>query len=291
MTAPGMEHPTPYDFRKPSRLPDGLDQYLACYQKSLCSRLPEKWNVHLASPLQWIPSTSETLRSADAVAQLPDPALSFSFALGEVEVPTVFSFPRQLMLALVSGMLGDIPEELPADRELTVVEHSLAGLAMQELVVALRESSPQNDALACRLQGAIPRRQIPRLFPVGEDIVNCRIKMNGLCGTHDVHWLLPQEASESLIEREDWQTKADPSVGPRLESLVRDIPVQVVVRLGGATLHVSDLANLRAGDVVLLDQRVAEPLVAVVADEQKFRGWAGRVGTRQAFQIASIVQT
>ena len=74
-----------------------------------------------------------------------------------------------------------------------------------------------------------------------------------------------------------------------LKSLVRQIPMQLIVRLGSANLHVSDLLNLQPGDVVVLDQRVNEPLDAEVSDTPIFRGWPGRVGTKQAFQVSDVI--
>jgi flagellar motor switch protein FliM len=63
-----------------------------------------------------------------------------------------------------------------------------------------------------------------------------------------------------------------------------------VIRLGQAKLHVSELLNLRPGDVVVLDQRVSEPLSIEVCGTRKYVGWPGRVGNRQAFQIQGMVE-
>ena len=60
--------------------------------------------------------------------------------------------------------------------------------------------------------------------------------------------------------------------------------------LGAATLQVSQLARLRAGDLVILDQPVVSPMAAYVAGEARFLVWPGRVGPKQAFQIASLVE-
>jgi flagellar motor switch protein FliM len=76
----------------------------------------------------------------------------------------------------------------------------------------------------------------------------------------------------------------------QLESLVRGMQAEIVVRLGGVQLSGPQLGGLRVGDLVVLDQRVGEPLRAMVRGEPKFLGWAGRVGDRQAFEIESEIQ-
>ena len=66
--------------------------------------------------------------------------------------------------------------------------------------------------------------------------------------------------------------------------------LEISVQLGAARLPLHQLTRLRVGDLVILDQRVHEPLAAFVAGEQKFKGWPGRAGARQAFQIDSSVE-
>jgi len=51
-------------------------------------------------------------------------------------------------------------------------------------------------------------------------------------------------------------------------------------------MTMSELAALTAGDVIILDQRIGEPLLATVGDVPVFWGWPGRLGMRQAYQIA-----
>ena len=69
------------------------------------------------------------------------------------------------------------------------------------------------------------------------------------------------------------------------------VPVPVSVTLGSVQVHVSDLADLRSGDLVKLDQQVSEPLIACVAGEEKYRVWPGRVGSRKAIQIDSLIES
>ena len=74
-----------------------------------------------------------------------------------------------------------------------------------------------------------------------------------------------------------------------MANTIRKIPLEVVVGLGRTSIHVADLVNLQVGDIVILNQRVSDPLYAEVAGTVKYLGWPGRLGTRQAFQIGSLV--
>ena len=82
----------------------------------------------------------------------------------------------------------------------------------------------------------------------------------------------------------------DASTRVRLESLVRELNTEVAVRLGTVQLSTPQLANLRVGDLVVLDQRVGDPLQATIGDEPRYLGWPGQVGLRQAYVIDSEVR-
>ena len=58
----------------------------------------------------------------------------------------------------------------------------------------------------------------------------------------------------------------------------------------GAEVPLSRLAGLAEGDLLILGQRVTDPLTAKVAEADKFRVWPGRVGRRQAVRVESPVK-
>ena len=70
---------------------------------------------------------------------------------------------------------------------------------------------------------------------------------------------------------------------------MEELPLDITVVLGTVELTLGELARLMVGDVIILDQRVSDPLPAFLAGENKCRGWPGRVGSRQAFEIQSFV--
>ena len=102
-------------------------------------------------------------------------------------------------------------------------------------------------------------------------------------------WLVPQQDLIERLTRSGQDSEKRPYLRPTLESLVGEMPVEVSVRLGATELPVSQLTRLRAGDVVILDQRVSEPLEACIGGQTRFHVWPGRVGPRRAFQIDSLV--
>ena len=281
--------PVPYDFRKPRRLADDIEHILSEWQAHVASAIADRWGLHFGINTEWEAQDLESSRSCDLVSELDTPFLAFSILLEEDLEAMWFLLSRRLVVTLVEGMFGDTPEEMPADRPLTDVESSLVEMVMQEVQKALVEAQPCAQPKPCPFQGEKQLREMTRTFPEQEQIAVARFHVSASCGQGEVIWILSQAAVLSFATHVSECRIATRADAGEMAKTIRKIPLEVVVGLGRTSIHVSDLVNLQVGDIVILDQRVTDPMYAEVAGTTKFRGWPGRLGTRQAFQIGSLV--
>src|SRR5262249_28760192 len=133
-----------------------------------------------------------------------------------------------------------------------------------------------------------------RIFPPEDNVVVGTFAVKGTFG--DSEWSLLLSHRQLLGQvalAAPGAERQKPAAGPpepaRLRALGEGLPVELVVVLGTVELTLADLTKLSAGDVVILNQRVSEPLTAYLAGEKKCKGWPGRVGSRQAFEIDSFL--
>ncbi|MCA9215887.1 MAG: FliM/FliN family flagellar motor switch protein [Planctomycetales bacterium] len=201
-----------------------------------------------------------------------------------------FTMPRPVILSMFAQILGKPFESLPEDRPLSGIEESLFESFTSELQVAMVESQPCEAALPCDITGLPKYEQLGTVFPESEQIVSIDFDLEGNFESSSFRWLLSNEAVLHFITRvtEELNRSKDPR--PELERLIHQIPMNVVVNLGRTQLSWSELTDLTVGDVIKLNQRVSEPLEAVIAKHKLFRGWAGRHGNSHAFRITELVQ-
>lgn len=74
----------------------------------------------------------------------------------------------------------------------------------------------------------------------------------------------------------------------KAEDVARALDVDVAVVVGRASVRLDALARLAAGDVIVLDRRVGEPLEARAEGRKLFRGLPGRVGGRLALRVVDV---
>jgi len=282
-----------YNFRKPGPLATDLEQRLAAWLREGCTRASEADPARVAVRLEMTFSGLDTVRPADGLARLADAALGYRIAMGAGGMMALLVMPRTLALALVAAAQGDTAGEPPADRPLTAVEDALAEYLIQHLLLAVfQEAWPGGERLELEVLQKEPQPKRCRIFSPDQNVVVCTFSLNGPLGGQKWQWMLPQAGLLEHFARAaaDTDTPSEAAARPRLEMLIRDLPVQMSVTLGTAELPISQLAKLRPGDLVILNQRVSDPLIASVAREAKFRVWPGRVGAQQAFQVESLLE-
>ena len=199
-----------------------------------------------------------------------------------------FAMPRRMILGILATMLGDALEDLPEDRALTDVELSVMELALAELSRVLTDSQPVPQPLVVEFAGMRRSQEFTRDFSEQEPIVLAEFEVDLGGKTGQTLWMLPQEVLLTFLTHVGELRQSMSGSSASLQQLATQIPMQVVVRLGSAKIHISDLLNLQPGDVIVLDQRVSEPLAADIGSQTVFRGWPGRVGNKQAFQISQL---
>ncbi len=280
-----------YDFRRPAPPSGGLDQRLTGWLIAACRLAGQRWQQHLPYRVELALGDVEALAPDEALGRLPEAVVGYRAALGGGEPSSLFALPRPLALTLVAGALGDESGAVAEDRELTPIEAPLFEYLMQEgLAAALTETWPGARPAPVSLRGPDPSPRLTRLFAGLEVVFCCSFTLSGPMGLHEWHWLVPAAGPLAQLARPSAAAPAaDAGTARKLEAAVRELPVEVVVGLGSAELTLAQLAALRPGDLLILDQRVAEPLPCALDGQTKFRGWPGRVGGRQAVSITALI--
>lgn len=274
-----------YDFRSPP--PAGLEGKTAQWLREACGIAPRVWPKILTFTAEL---TVERLASTAAAAGLeafPPSAVAFRLAVaGNPDFSPLLAVSRPLLLALINGSLGTPPDALPPDRELSTVENSVCNFLVAQLLLDLLTAGwPAAD----RPKFSIAARGEPRgvsTLPPNDLVLSAVLTLTGPFGAHPIYLLFPRSAPLTDLVKpaiDPVPVKAPPRED--MEAIVREMTVDMAIVLGSTQVTMLQLAMLKAGDVVVLGQKVSEPLRAKVAGKDKFSVWPGAVGRRQAIQI------
>ena len=280
---------TAYDFTRPPPLAPDLRAKLAQWLG--------RANVLLAETLAGM-GVSVEFRFVDISTEMPagwlqkwsEKDLAIQVIQDEATDPSLIAMPNALAQELVGRILGDHPDKQPDPRELTAAESCIAEFLIETVVRSLKETWQGDTAIDLAIGSTEANLRRTRIFRPTEPMLVCRSIAKTPLGEFPWCWLLNNEFLARMLGLTPSTSPAGkPPSRQHLEGLVRAMRAEVEVRLGTVQLSGPQLARLRVGDVVVLDQRVSDPLRASIHGEPKFRGWAGRVGNRQAFELESEV--
>jgi len=282
-----------YDFRNASRLGAELDRCLAGWLRAAAGLAVKRWATALSFAAEMHLKTYQLTLPRPFLGELPEDALCLRVDLAGVESATLVVVPRPLSLALLAGMMGETVEGPVEDRALTAIEESLCGYLVETLLLTvLRDAWPGIEPLRLTMGPREADFRNTRLFPPTEPAFAFAFRITGPFGEGEWCWVLPKgDWVHQLLVR---PARSRPMTGlpdpkEQLAKLAEQFAVRLSVRLGKADVSLHQLSRLRAGDLILLDQRVHEPLRASVAGSEKFRVWPGTLGARQAVEIHSLL--
>jgi flagellar motor switch protein FliM len=274
-----------FDFRKPP--PGELERQVAKWLSLAIRQAVGVWARLIPYSTELKTGSVVGLSAAQGLAGFTDDAIGFPITTNESDDNTLLlAMQRPLLLGLLAGLLGETPTALPNDRPLTDVEASLIGYLLRELFLnPLEKGWPAADAPTFTAGYPGTPRGVWRV-PGGESIQSATMLISTPFGEHPVLLLLPRVGRWERMAVVDQRSKPiPPAPREQLEALVREMAVDLAVVLGTADLSMYDLGQLRAGDVVVLRQKVNQPLDGLICGARKFRVWPGVVGTRAAVLI------
>ena len=70
-----------------------------------------------------------------------------------------------------------------------------------------------------------------------------------------------------------------------LEDRIKQAELPVIAELGTTSLTIEDFLTMNIGDVIPIDQKIADPLIVKVGDLPKFTAQPGKLNKKMAVQI------
>ena len=281
----------PHDFTKPARLTADWQQRLTGWFQLAFTLANKAWANQLPFPVDASLVELDVCYAQQALSTLSERAVAYRVLAADRRLATFLTLPRATLLKLIGAMLGDT-DSTGTDRELTLIEENLADyFLVQYLLPYFRETWPADTLVSWELQPRESNPQSSRVYSAGDILIAMHWQLRGPWGESKGTWFVPKAGLlHELADHRAPPAETIPAavMAARRDAIVGTIPVAIEIVVGTAEMKLSELSHLQIGDVVLLDQRPEDGLVARAGDQGLFRGKAGRLGSWKAFQIEAI---
>jgi flagellar motor switch protein FliM len=136
--------------------------------------------------------------------------------------------------------------------------------------------------------------QFVAIVPSSEAVWVTEIEMVMDDTSERLFFCLPNSTLEPMKEKLKARFQTERAGGEniwenRLSDTLRNVPVEVRANLGSTEMTARRLLELKAGDVIQLDESVRTPLEVAVENVVKFRGLAGSANGCNAVKVTEVV--
>jgi len=282
-------HEADFSLVRPSRLTWRQMERMHVTFHALAQRLATAISRSLVTSASSALWKLEQMRFDNFVTQLPLPAALISVVYEPLERPWLVAFSPSLALAAVDRILGGSGTLAEEPRDLTSIEWTMLEPFTQAVIEGIAAGFAELVPLRGRQTGRFSEPRLARIASDHEVVISGELRVSGEVPESSV-WLciLPDELEPLLQEREVTDTPEESRHRHHLSQHLLLTPMNFRALLGSADMTLGEVLKLEAGDVIRLDQRVEDPLVALVEDGAMFRGKIGVLAEKLAYQVQAL---
>ncbi|MCL2747316.1 MAG: flagellar motor switch protein FliM [Oscillospiraceae bacterium] len=289
-----------YDFRTANRFSREQIRTLALVYENF-SRL---YSTYLSGTLRSMCEVSvvgvEELKYHEFVNALPTSVLLSVIAMPPLVGPTLLEVPSSLAYAMISRLLGGSGgEDSEITRGFTEIELVLFERITRQFIGLFNEAWQKVIDVRATLERLETSAQFAQIVAMGETVAV--VTMNARIGDTEglINCCLPHLALEPIAKQLNTkvlfqaggeQYRDFPPITEDIKQLIQKTQLPITAVFNNTAAPVSDILDLRVGDILPLEHRVSQPLTVKVGHLAKFRASLGTQGNRYAVMISGFIR-
>lgn len=236
----------------------------------------------------------EQMRFSSWLQLLGGPSAIYVLKMPPFEQSVLFTATSGLLYSAVDRILGGTGRTQKVPKELSAAEYTVADAFIGPCLDRVCDTLSDWAKFGWSIENRFSNPSLAQILPQQEVMLSVHFQTSGEFLLGDLRLAIPYSGLEPFLKALDLgpgaRFRAAPgSLRKQLERTLVPVEVELAVELGSARLPMKQLLALRPGDVIPLNRRVGEPLVAPVQGRPKFVGQVGLQGNRMAFQVAGTI--
>lgn len=283
-----------YDFRRPNRISKNQIRTL----QSIHENFAESFGYFLTSKLQTtvtITTTSvDQLFYSEFILSVSNPSCLYVFEISGTDGNGILEISPQLALMIVERLLGGSADILPKIRTITPIEQTVVRAIIEHGLGDLRNSWKSISDIIFKYQRLEQEADFVQVAPSSEIVIVISFDVHIGTQTFLLNLCFPTFALEEVLAKLNKQitTSALPQSSKKLRENILAVNQQisttylpVIAELGKTSLTVTEILELKVGDVIKTSKRVTQEIEIIIAGKRKLAGRPGVVEGKKAVRI------
>ncbi|WP_304546482.1 flagellar motor switch protein FliM [Sulfurimonas microaerophilic] len=288
---------TLYDFKRPNRVSkEQLRAFRGVHDK-MARSLASQISSIMRSIVEIQLHSVDQMTYGEFLMSLPNPTSFNVFSMKPLEGSGVIEINPSIAFPMLDRLLGGKGEPFDSTREFSDIELSLFETILRVMMATLKEAwGPVMDVYPTieskesspNVVQIVAQNEIV-VMVVMEIIIGHSSGMMNICyPVISLEPVLPKLASRDLMLNE---TSSKKSRNTELKVLLGGAKVNVEANLGEADLSMSEILELKVGDVLRLSSPADDVVTVSVDGKDRFRGEIGLRRFRKSINVLEIIET
>lgn len=289
---------TPYDFKRPERV--GKDQMKAL--QTLHEGFGRKFAAALSAILRTIVDVKLTgvdqLTYSEFTFSLPNPSCFNLIRAEPLEGNLILDINPSIIFPMIDRLLGGGKEKTsPLQRPLTAIEMRLVARISQLFLAEMKIAWENVVDLDLSVVQTESNPQLIQIVPPNEVVVVVAFEVVMAETRGAVNLCIPYNAFERVSAKfssNNWMSygnrkQATPQSIKKISKSIRDMRVEMKVKLAQSKIAMHELLHLRVGDVICTEKNVHSPLLVSIEGIPKYWAKPGVYKGFTAIQVEDII--
>ncbi len=287
---------TNYDFRRPNRISKNQVRTLL----SIHENFAELFSYHLVTKLQTTISINniqvDQLFYSEYISSVVSPSCLYVFEIAGTDGSGILEISSQLALMIVERLLGGNAETLPNPRGITTIEQAVIRSIMEHSFTDLKTAWKSiTDHIGFKYQRLEQEAEFVQIAPSSEIVIVISFDVHVGQHTFLMNLCFPTFALEEILaklNRQQVTTAANPQSKKKIKENIMTVNQQisttylpVVAELGKTAITVTELMELKVGDILKTERRIDQEIEIIIAGKRKLAARPGVVDGKKAARI------
>jgi flagellar motor switch protein FliM len=264
------------------------DRFAKIHRISLSASLRRMLDINVCQ--------AEMIKFGEFIRTLPVPTSLHILKIEPLRGHVLFMVESRLIFNLVDCFFGGTGRGSYKieGRDFTSIEYRVINKVIKQVLQDLEQAWQPITSVSFSFVRSEVNPQFATIIPPTDVVivVKFELEMDRMMGKMAL--VLPYSSIEPIRSKlyasyQSDQLEVDEGWIARLRKLLREVPVEVAVELGTASLKGSELMSMEIGDIIMLGSDAGKPLIVKVEGIPKLKATPGIYRRNLAFQVNSDI--
>jgi flagellar motor switch protein FliM len=281
-----------YDFKRALRFSKDQIRSLTRIHENFARLLTTFFSAQLRTYVQITVASVDQIPFEEFVRSIPNMTLINVFEVPPLDGNILMEINPNIAYSMLDRLMGGTGTSHSNVDNLTEIETKIMTNLFERSFDNLREAWENIVEIDPMLIELEVNPQFLQMISPNETVVV--ISLNTIIGetTGMINICLPHVVLEPIVPNLSvryWMQSNTKAMSPEqiemLESRVKQASLPVVAELGASSISIEDFLTMNIGDVIELDQKIADPLILKIGTLPKFTVQPGKLNKKMAVQV------